>query len=73
VARVIRPSGKGKKFPKGLPVARVTRVVRSEPGRDQEIEAEPTARFSRLEAVLILMALPSEDAETSTDAKKASK
>jgi len=58
-------SGKGKRFPKGLPVARVTKVVKREPGRDQEIEATPTVNFSRLDAVLILVTLASED-ETPT-------
>jgi rod shape-determining protein MreC len=48
-------SGKGKWFPKGLPVARVAKVVKREPGRDQEIEATPTVNFSRLDAVLILV------------------
>jgi rod shape-determining protein MreC len=56
-------SGKGKRFPRGLPVARVTKVVKREPGRDQEIEAVPTVNFSRLDAVLILVAPPSEDGE----------
>lgn len=56
-------SGKGKSFPKGLPVAIVTKVIKREPGRDQEIEAVPTVNFSRLDAVLILVAPPSDDAE----------
>ncbi len=56
-------SGKGKFLPKGLPVARVTKVVKREPGRDQEIEATPTVNFSRLDAVLILVA-PVGDEET---------
>ena len=56
-------SGKGKWFPKGLPVARVTKVVKREPGRDQEIEATPTVNFSRLDSVLILVA-PGTDEET---------
>lgn len=54
-------SGKGKWFPKGLPVARVTKVVKREPGRDQEIEATPTVNFSRLDAVLILVAPPQDE------------
>jgi len=54
-------SGKGKWFPKGLPVARVTKVVKREPGRDQEIEATPTVNFSRLDAVLILVAPATEE------------
>ena len=61
-------SGKGKRFPKGLPVARVTKVVKREPGRDQEIEATPTVNFSRLDAVLILVA-PMTDDETPGNAK----
>lgn len=67
-------SGKGKWFPKGLPVARVTKVVKREPGRDQEIEAAPTVNFSRLDAVLILVTPVSEDdtpaAKTTASAKQ---
>lgn len=62
-------SGKGKWFPKGLPVARVTKVLKREPGRDQEIEAVPTVSFSRLDAVLILVAPPSEEDEAKTEKK----
>jgi rod shape-determining protein MreC len=62
-------SGKGKWFPKGLPVARVNKVVKREPGRDQEIEAAPMVNFSRLDAVLILVAPPSEDGEDPKDKK----
>jgi rod shape-determining protein MreC len=47
-------SGRGKMFPKGIPVARVTKVVRQELGRDQDVEAQPTVNFSRLDAVLVL-------------------
>ncbi len=54
-------SGKGKWFPKGLPVARVTKVVKREPGRDQEIEATPTVNFSRLEAAMILVSPAADD------------
>lgn len=66
-------SGKGKFLPKGLPVAKVTKVVKREPGRDQEIEAVPTVNFSRIDAVLILVAPPSDDAEESKDKKPSSK
>ncbi|MBX3232675.1 MAG: rod shape-determining protein MreC [Labilithrix sp.] len=54
-------SGKGKKFPKGIPVAQVTKVVKREPGREQEIEARPTVNFSRLDAVLIIVGVPDDD------------
>jgi rod shape-determining protein MreC len=55
-------SGKGKWFPRGIPVARVTKVAKRELGRDQEIEAAPTVDFSRLDAVLILVTVPGEEA-----------
>jgi rod shape-determining protein MreC len=63
-------SGKGKWFPKGLPVARVTKVVKREPGRDQEIEASPTVNFSRLDAVLILVGPPADEADPAKTASK---
>jgi rod shape-determining protein MreC len=67
-------SGKGKWFPKGLPVARVTKVVKREPGRDQEIEASPTVNFSRLDAVLILVTPPQdEDAPSPSKSTASSK
>jgi rod shape-determining protein MreC len=47
-------SGKGKWFPKGIPVAKVTSVKKREVGRDQDVAAEPTVNFSRLDSVLIL-------------------
>ncbi len=54
-------SGKGKWFPGGLPVARVTKVNKRELGRDQEVQAAPTVNFSRLENVLILVTPPADD------------
>lgn len=64
-------SGKGKRFPKGLPVARVTKVLKREPGRDQEIEATPTVNFSRLDAVLILVTPPQDEDAAAKPAAKA--
>jgi rod shape-determining protein MreC len=54
-------SGKGRWFPKGIPVARVTRVLKRELGRDQDVEAVPTVDFSRLDAVLVLVTTPGEE------------
>lgn len=54
VGDLLVTSGMGRRFPKGLPVARVTRVVRRDFGIYQEVEAAPTVDFSRLEEVLIL-------------------
>jgi rod shape-determining protein MreC len=54
-------SGKGRWFPKGLPVARVTRVVKRELGRDQDVDAVPTVDFSRLDSVLVLVTTPGDE------------
>jgi rod shape-determining protein MreC len=68
-------SGKGKWFPKGLPVARVTKVTKRELGRDQEVEAAPTVNFSRLESVLILVTPPADEepGKTATGQKAGAK
>ncbi len=54
-------SGKGKWFPHGLPVGRVTKVQKRELGRDQDVEATPTVNFSRLDSVLVLVTPTGED------------
>ncbi len=54
-------SGKGRWFPRGLPVARVTRVVKRELGRDQDVDAVPSVDFSRLDSVLVLVTAPGEE------------
>ncbi|MBK6694290.1 MAG: rod shape-determining protein MreC [Myxococcales bacterium] len=61
VGDLLVTSGKGKWFPRGLPVARVTKVIKRELGRDQEVEAVPTVNFSRIDAVLILLTPPLDD------------
>jgi rod shape-determining protein MreC len=48
-------SGKGNWFPRGLPVAKVTKVNKQQLGREQDVEAKPTVDFSRLDTVLILV------------------
>lgn len=48
-------SGVGCRFPKGIPVARVSKVVKREWGMYQTVEAEPTVSFSRLDEVLIVL------------------
>jgi rod shape-determining protein MreC len=54
-------SGKGHWFPPHIPVARVTKVVKRELGRDQDVDAVPTVDFSRLDAVLVLVTSPGEE------------
>jgi rod shape-determining protein MreC len=66
-------SGKGKWFPRGYPVARVTHVVKRELGRDQEIEATPTVDFSRLDTVLILLTPVTDDIPLETTAPPVTK
>jgi rod shape-determining protein MreC len=58
-------SGKGHWFPRGIPVARVTKVIKRELGRDQDVDAAPTVNFSRLDTVLVLVTTPGEDTTTS--------
>jgi len=53
-------SGKGMRFPRGIPVARITKVNKRELGRAQEVEATPTVDFTRLDSVLILLTPPGE-------------
>ena len=59
-------SGKGHWFPRGIPVARVTKVIRRELGRDQDVDAAPTVDFSRLDDVLVLVTSPGEESTPPT-------
>jgi rod shape-determining protein MreC len=52
---VLVTSGFGCRFPKGLPVAKVTEVIKRDFGIYQQVEATPTVDFSRLEEVLIVL------------------
>lgn len=60
VGDLLVTSGVGRRFPKGIPVARVTRVTRRDFGIYQEVEAAPAVDFSRLEEVLILTSPPND-------------
>jgi rod shape-determining protein MreC len=64
-------SGKGRWFPRGIPVARVTKVIKRELGRDQDVDAVPTADFSRLDAVLVLLTSFGEDLPTTPASNQA--
>jgi rod shape-determining protein MreC len=52
---ILVTSGFGCRFPKGIPVAKVTEVTKRDFGIYQQVEAVPTVDFSRLEEVLIIM------------------
>ena len=60
VGDLLLTSGVGCRFPKGIQVARVNNVVNREFGIYQEVEAEPTVDFSRLEEALIVLSDPKE-------------
>jgi rod shape-determining protein MreC len=67
VGDLLLTSGVGKRFPKGIPVARVTSVVRRDFGIYQSVEAVPAVDLSRLDNVLIVTSTELEPgAETPT-------
>ena len=55
VGDLLVTSGVGRRFPAGLPVARVTKVVRRDFGIYQTVSAEPTVDMSRLQEELIVV------------------
>jgi rod shape-determining protein MreC len=61
VGDLLVTSGVGRRFPKGIPVATVTKVVRRDFGNFQEVVATPAVDFSRIEEVLIITTTPPED------------
>ena len=73
VGDLLVTSGKGMRFPRGLPVARITKVNKRELGRTQEVEATPTVDFTRLDTVLILLTPPGEREPLEPTAKKEKK
>jgi len=58
VGDLLITSGVGRRFPSGIPVARVTEVVKRDFGEFQTVTAEPTVDLSRLEEVLIVVSPP---------------
>jgi len=57
VGDLLLTSGVGKRFPKGLPVARVTDVIRRDFGIYQSVEAAPAVDLSRLDYVLVVTSM----------------
>jgi rod shape-determining protein MreC len=73
VGDLLVSSGVGRRFPPGLPVARVSKVVKRDFGIYQTVLAEPTVDLSRLEEVLIVLAPRNgKPARTTTPASAAS-
>ncbi|MCK6535221.1 MAG: rod shape-determining protein MreC [Polyangiaceae bacterium] len=69
VGDVLLTSGVGCRFPKGVPVARVNKVVKRDFGMYQSVEAEPTVDFSRLEEVIIVLS-DSKDCEAKSGGQR---
>jgi rod shape-determining protein MreC len=67
VGDLLVTSGVGRRFPKGIPVATVTQVVRRDFGIYQQVTATPTVDFSRVEEVVILTSVPGEDTKATRD------
>jgi rod shape-determining protein MreC len=68
IGDLLSTSGKGRWFPRGIPVARITKVIKRELGRDQDVDATPTVNFSRLDTVLVLVTTFGEETTTTTTA-----
>jgi rod shape-determining protein MreC len=58
VGDLLVTSGVGRRFPRGLPVATVTEVVKRDFGATQTVRAMPAVDYSRLEEVLIVTSPP---------------
>ncbi|MBW2527492.1 MAG: rod shape-determining protein MreC [Deltaproteobacteria bacterium] len=65
VGDLLVTSGVGRRFPPGIPVAKVSEVVRREFGIYQTVRAEPTVDMSRLREVLIVVSPPAASSEES--------
>lgn len=55
VGDILVTSGKGQRFPKGIPVCKVTAVTKRDFGIYQQVLCVPTVDFSRLEEVLVVL------------------
>ncbi|MFO0755448.1 MAG: rod shape-determining protein MreC [Byssovorax sp.] len=72
VGDLLVTSGVGRRFPKGIPVATVTEVVKRDFGIYQRVVATPTVDFSRLEEVLIVTSGAADAPQASREAPGAS-
>src|SRR5262245_14489228 len=61
VGDLLVTSGVGRRFPRGIPVATVTQVVKRDFGIYQQVIAAPAVDFSRLQEVLIVVSPPADD------------
>jgi rod shape-determining protein MreC len=69
VGDLLLTSGVGKRFPKGIPVARVTNVIKRDFGIYQSVEATPAVDLSRIEDVLIVTSAEDTNEPPSTKEK----
>lgn len=73
VGDLLVTSGVGRRFPPGIPVAKVSEVVKREFGIYQTVRAEPTVDMSRLREVLIVVSPPAKSAADDEERPGASK
>jgi len=66
IGDLLTTSGKGRWFPRGIPVARITKVIKRELGRDQDVDAAPTIDFSRLDSALVLLTTQGEESSSAS-------
>jgi rod shape-determining protein MreC len=70
VGDLLVTSGHGRRFPPGLPVARVVAVEKKPFGLYQSVTAAPTVDMSRLREVLIVLSSPAASAEAGKTPKE---
>ena len=68
VGDLLVASGLGERFPRGYPVAEVTRIQRNPGERFAQVEAEPAARLDRSREVLLVWKRPAQAAAGDDDA-----
>ncbi|MBI4705582.1 MAG: rod shape-determining protein MreC [Deltaproteobacteria bacterium] len=73
VGDLLVTSGVGRRFPRGIPVARVSQVDKRDFGIYQSVMAEPTVDFSRLREVLVVVSGPQTAAQSGGGARTASR
>jgi len=70
VGDLLVTSGVGRRFPKGIPVGKVTQVVKRDFGIYQQVYAAPAVDFSRLEEVLIVASPPTSEQQATREAPR---
>lgn len=73
VGDLLVTSGVGARFKKGIPVARITKILNRGFGEFQDVEAEPVVSFSRLEEAIVIPPASAEHEPAKTASAKSGK